>query len=190
MDIVGILLVACALSIDCFAISLSVGLCRKETSQIEISKIGLFFGVFQAGMTLLGAFCGKFLAELIGAFDHWIAFGLLVFLGVRMIREAAIGGEDRTFPQKLSLKTLAALAVATSLDALAVGLSFALIGHEILWTSFVIGIVAFLAAEIGTNVGKTAGKKVSSEVTEWIGGVVLILIGIKILAEHLQQDLS
>ena len=85
---------------------------------------------------------------------------------------------------------MAALAVATSLDALAVGLSFALIGHEILWTSFVIGIVAFLAAEIGTNVGKTAGKKFSSEVTEWIGGVVLILIGIKILAEHLQQDLS
>jgi len=185
MDIVGIFLVACALSMDCFAVSLSVGLCRKETSQIEILKIGLFFGLFQAGMTLAGAFCGKFLAEIIGAFDHWIAFGLLAFIGVRMIREAIHGGDGQTFTQKLSIKTLAALAVATSLDALAVGLSFALIGHEIPWTSTVIGIVAFLSAEIGVNSGKYIGKKFSPRIAETIGGGVLILIGTKILIEHL-----
>ena len=188
MDIAYILLVACALSMDCFAVSLSVGLCRKETSQLEILKIGLFFGLFQAGMTLAGAFCGKFLAEAIGAFDHWIAFGLLAFIGAKMIREAISGEEGQTFTQKLSLYTLAALAVATSLDALAVGISFALIGHEIPWTSTVIGIVAFLSAEIGVNSGKYIGKKFSPRIAEALGGGVLIFIGAKILLEHLKAE--
>ena len=188
MDIIRILLVACALSMDCFAVSLSVGLCRKETSQFEILKIGLFFGLFQTGMTLAGAFCGKFLAEFIGTFDHWIAFGLLAFIGVRMIRDAFASGDGQTFTPKMSIKTLAALAVATSLDALAIGLSFALIGHEIPWTSAIIGIVAFLSAEIGVNSGKYIGKNFSPKIAEVIGGIVLILIGGKILAEHLKAE--
>ncbi len=185
MDLISVFLIACALAIDCLAVSLSIGLCRKETSQAEIFKIGLFFGIFQAGMTLAGAFCGKFLAELIGAIDHWIAFGLLCFLGVRMIWEAAHGGEEQTFTKKLNLKTVTALAVATSLDALAVGLSFGLIGHEIAWTSAVIGIVAFLASEIGVNFGKKVGKNLSAKWAEIAGGIVLLTIGCKILAEHL-----
>ena len=188
MDIVGVLLVACALSMDCFAVSLSVGLCRKETSQLEILRIGLFFGLFQTGMTLAGAFCGTFLAEIIGIFDHWIAFGLLAFIGTRMIWEAIHGGEEQTFSQRLSYRTLATLAVATSLDALAVGLSFALIGHEIPWTSAVIGIVAFLSAEFGVNSGKYIGEKFSPRIAEAIGGGVLILIGVKILIEHLTTE--
>ena len=105
-----------------------------------------------------------------------------------MIWEAIHGGEEQTFSQSLSYRTLATLAVATSLDALAVGLSFALIGHEIPWTSAVIGIVAFLSAEFGVNSGKYIGEKFSPRIAEAIGGGVLILIGVKILIEHLTTE--
>lgn len=185
MEIVGVFLVACALAIDCFAVSVSVGLCRRETPQSEILKIGLFFGIFQTGMTLAGYFCGAVLAEFIGAVDHWIALGLLAFVGVRMIKEATREPEERTFSKKLSLKTLAALALATSLDALAIGLSFGLVGREIFFSSLLIGAVAFLAAEIGTNLGKRVGKQISASRAEAFGGVVLIAIGLKIFAEHM-----
>ncbi len=185
MDFIGVFLVACALAIDCFAVSVSVGLCRRETSQADILRMGIFFGVFQTGMTLAGFFCGAFLASYIGAVDHWIAFALLGLVGVRMIREAARGEESRTFAKRLEIKTLAALAVATSLDALAIGLSFGLVGHEIVWSSLLIGAVALFATELGTNLGKSVGKQISSKWAEILGGIVLIAIGLKILAEHL-----
>lgn len=185
MDFIGVFLVACALAIDCFAVSVSVGLCRRETSQADIFRMGIFFGAFQTGMTLAGFFCGVFLASYIGAVDHWIAFALLCLIGVRMIREAAKGEESRTFAKRLEIKTLAALAVATSLDALAIGLSFGLVGHEIVWTSLLIGVIALLATELGTNLGKSVGKQISSRWAEILGGIVLIAIGLKILAKHL-----
>ncbi len=187
MDLVSVFLIACALAIDCFAVSVSVGLCRRETSQFDIFRMGAFFGVFQTGMTLAGFFCGLFLASIIGAVDHWIAFALLCFIGIRMIREAAKGEESKTFSKKLGLKTLTALAIATSLDALAVGLSFGLVGHEIVWTSIIIGVVALVATEIGSNIGKSVGKQVSARGAEILGGIVLIAIGLKILAEHLTK---
>lgn len=185
MNFIGVFLIACALAIDCFAVSVSAGLCRRETSQKDIFRMGMFFGIFQTGMTLAGFFCGAFLASYIEAVDHWIAFALLCFIGIRMIREAAKGGESRTFAKRLGIKTLAALALATSLDALAIGLSFGLVGHEILWTSLVIGAVALCATEIGANLGKSVGKQISSKGAEILGGIVLIAIGLKILAEHL-----
>lgn len=185
MDYVGIFLIACALAIDCFAVSVSVGLCRRETPQKEIFRMGIFFGLFQTGMTLCGFFCGKFLSACIGAIDHWIAFALLGFIGVRMIREAAKDEEKKSFSRKLDFKALTALAIATSLDALAVGLSFGLVGHEIFRTSAIIGIVALLATELGANIGKSVGKQISSRGAEILGGIVLIAIGLKILAEHL-----
>lgn len=185
MDFIDVFLIACALAIDCFAVSVSVGLCRRETSQTDIFRMGMFFGLFQTGMTLAGFFCGIFLASYIGAVDHWIAFALLCFIGIRMIREAAKGEGSRTFAKRLEIKTLAALAVATSLDALAIGLSFGLVGHEIAWTSLVIGTIALFATEIGANLGKSVGKQISSKGAEILGGIVLIAIGLKILTEHL-----
>lgn len=188
MDLIGIFLIACALAIDCFAVSVSTGLCRRDTPQRDILRMGAFFGVFQAGMTLGGFLCGKFLAELIGTVDHWIAFALLCFIGVRMIREAAKDEDKKSLAQRPDFKTLTALAVATSLDALAVGLSFGLVGHEIFRTSAIIGIVAFLATELGANIGKSVGKRFSSRSAEILGGIVLIAIGLKILAEHLSRE--
>ncbi len=185
MEILSVFLVAAALAIDCLAISVSIGLCRKDIPKREIFSVGIFFGAFQTGMTLAGFFGGKFLAEFTSAIDHWLAFGLLGFIGGRMIFEAFRGGEKKGFHQKLGYRTLIALSVATSLDALAVGLSFGLLDHEIFKTSIFIGIVAFLFAEIGVYFGKKIGEKFPAGIAEGIGGGVLIAIGIKILFEHL-----
>lgn len=187
MEIFSTFLIAVALAIDCFAVSVSIGLCRKETPRREILLLGFFFGVFQTGMTVMGFLGGKFLAEFIGTVDHWIAFGLLGFIGIRMLMEAVRGGEKQVFAQKLSYRTLAALAVATSLDALAVGVSIGLLGREIVKTSAIIGSVAFLFAIAGVHFGKRIGKKFPSGIAEACGGIVLIALGVKILAEHLGE---
>lgn len=186
MEWIRVFFIACALAIDCMAVSLSIGLCRKEANEREILKLALCFGIFQAGMTLTGAFGGGFLAEIIGSWDHWVAFALLGWIGIRMIREA-FQKKESCFTQKLGYRTVLSLAIATSLDALAVGFSFGIIGHEIAFSSTLIGIVAFAATEIGVHLGKRAGKKISSKWAEIAGGCVLIAIGTKILVEHLHR---
>ncbi|MCK9181533.1 MAG: manganese efflux pump MntP family protein [Fibrobacteraceae bacterium] len=185
MDILSILLISFVLAMDCFAVSVSTGLCHRNLSQAEIIKMGLFFGGFQTGMTLAGYVCGNFLAEKIGSVDHWIAFALLLLLGIKMIVEGISGGEDENFCKKLSIKMLVVLAVATSLDALAVGVMFGLVGSTIAIASILIGAVSLLMTEIGANIGKKAGHKISAKWAEIAGGAVLIGIGVKILYQHL-----
>ncbi len=145
--------------------------------------IALYFGIFQAGMPIIGYFLGESFEELVTNIDHWIAFILLSFIGINMIREA-FGTQEETSNDDTSFKTMIILAIATSIDALAVGITFAFLATNIWLTVSTIGIVTFLISAIGVIIGNKFGDKYEKR-AEIFGGVVLILIGIKILIEHL-----
>jgi len=186
MTFVEILLLAVGLSMDAFSVSICKGLTTKRFSWRTALICGLWFGLFQALMPLVGYFLGSQFQQFIESVDHWIAFGLLALIGANMIREAVWGDKDDDIPENGSLgfKTMFLLAVATSIDALAVGVSFACIQVK-LWSSvLVIGITTFLFSVLGVKIGNVFGSKFekSAEIT---GGIILILIGLKILLEHL-----
>lgn len=144
---------------------------------------GLYFGAFQALMPLVGFLLGFKLERFIVSIDHWIAFVLLAIIGGNMIKEA-FGGEDDEHDASFSFKAMLPLAVATSIDALAVGISFAFLGVDIVTAALLIGVTTFLLSAVGVLVGNAFGTKYKSK-AELAGGVVLILIGLKILLEHL-----
>ena len=144
---------------------------------------GLYFGAFQALMPLVGFLLGFKLERFIVSIDHWIAFALLAIIGGNMIKEA-FGGEDDEHDASFSFKAMLPLAVATSIDALAVGISFAFLGVDIVTAALLIGVTTFLLSAVGVLVGNAFGTKYKSK-AELAGGVVLILIGLKILLEHL-----
>jgi len=184
MDIISTILIAFGLAMDCFAVSLSTGLCNQKVPQKDIVRMGLFFGGFQAGMTLIGYFFGSLLQKEIQGIDHWIAFMLLAILGIRMIHEACTEKEEEKCTI-LNIKKLTMLSIATSIDALAVGVSFAMISYKITFPTFMIGFISFGMAIIGGNLGKRTASHVSGKGAEIVGGLVLIGIGIKILFEHI-----
>jgi manganese efflux pump family protein len=181
----SILIIAVSLSADCFAVAISTSISNKNLPAWQGLRIALFFGVFQAGMTLIGWWAGNRILELISGFDHWVAFGLLVFVGGRMIWESLHEKEGEEGKGDISRWWyLVTLAVATSLDALAVGLSFALLEVNLAMASITIGAVAF----VNTLLGFMVGKKLSSVVgkrAEIIGGIILVIIGLRIFLEHL-----
>ena len=184
MTFVELLLIAIGLSMDAFSVSVCKGLTAKRFSWRMALVCGLWFGLFQALMPVVGYFLGIQFQHLIDSIDHWIAFGLLFLIGANMIREAVWGGEDHQHNGSLEFKTMFLLAVATSIDALAVGVSFACIQVE-LWSSvLVIGITTFLFSVLGVKIGNVFGSKFEKS-AEIIGGIILILIGLKILLEHL-----
>jgi putative Mn2+ efflux pump MntP len=186
MSFIELLLIAVGLSMDAFSVSICKGLTTKRFSWRMALTCGLWFGLFQVLMPIIGYFLGAQFQHLIESIDHWIAFGLLFLIGANMIREAVWGDKDDDIPENgsLSFKTMFLLAVATSIDALAVGVSFACIQVK-LWSSvLVIGITTFLFSVLGVKIGNVFGSKFekSAEIT---GGIILILIGLKILLEHL-----
>lgn len=179
-------LLAVGLSMDAFAVSICKGLAmRKATLKGELT-CGIWFGGFQALMPLIGFFLGALFAEAIQAFDHWVAFGLLALIGVNMLREA-FGEEEceNCGDADMSVKTMFIMAVATSIDALAVGISLAMAGDVNIFTAIIlIGLTTCVLSAIGVKVGNVFGSRYEKK-AEAAGGIILILLGIKILLEHL-----
>ncbi len=183
MGFFGILLIALGLAMDAFAVCLATGASGKAKGARPTFRLAFHFGLFQFAMPILGWYAGTRIAHLIESSDHWIAFGLLAFVGIRMLRSGLGAGEQ--LPQDPTRGwTLIALSVATSIDALAVGLSLALLQVEIWWPSAVIGVVAavlsFAGVRLGARLGEIFGRRM-----ELAGGLLLILIGAKILVDHL-----
>lgn len=182
-ELLTILLIALGLSADCFAVALSASLSKTKHTRTGIIRTALSFGLFQAVMPVLGWLAGRSFVAVISNYDHWIAFGLLALIGGKMIWESLTEKEEKE--RNISLGwTLVTLSFATSIDALAVGLSFAFLEVNIWLAAGIIGIVAFLATIlaflVGMKVSGVLGKR-----AELIGGMVLIGIGLKILIEHL-----
>lgn len=187
MGIGELLLLAVGLSMDAFAVSVCKGLAlRRATFQAEIT-CGVWFGGFQALMPLIGFFLGTLFAVAIQAVDHWIAFGLLAIIGVNMLKEALSHEEECGCENSadLSVKTMFVMAVATSIDALAVGISLAMVGNvNIFFAVTMIGICTCLLSMLGVKIGNVFGSRFEAK-AEIAGGVILILLGLKILLEHL-----
>ncbi len=183
MTFIELLLIAIGLSMDAFSVSICKGLTTKKFSWRMALVCGLWFGFFQALMPIIGYFLGAQFQEMIEAYDHWIAFGLLFLIGANMIREA-VWGKEESQDGSMGFKTMLLLAIATSIDALAVGVSFACIRVK-LWSSvIVIGLTTFAFSVLGVKIGNVFGSKYEKS-AEIIGGIMLILIGLKILLEHL-----
>lgn len=188
MGIIELLLIAVGLSMDAFAVSVCKGLAMKQCTFYKAGIVGLYFGGFQALMPLAGYFLGVQFKDAITSIDHWIAFILLAIIGGSMIREARQdeGGDvccERT-DDSLDFKTMIGLAVATSIDALAVGVTFAFLHVNIVPAVIFIGVITFTISVAGVKIGNVFGTKYQSK-AELAGGVILILIGCKILLEHL-----
>jgi putative Mn2+ efflux pump MntP len=176
-------LIAVGLAMDCFAVSLCKGLATKAGRTKTAFLMALSFGIFQAGMPLIGYAAGIYLLDVISGYDHWIAFGLLGAVGSKMLWESLKGGEGESC-SSLGLRELLVLSVATSIDALAVGLSFAFLHIPILFAAGIIGVVSFLFSLTGFFLGRKAGEKFGGY-AEIAGGLILVGIGVKILSEHL-----
>ncbi|MBQ3390316.1 MAG: manganese efflux pump [Firmicutes bacterium] len=178
----ALLIMAVGLAMDAFAVSLCKGLTLRRY-QLRYSVLtGLWFGGFQALMPVIGYLLGARFQSVIANVDHWIAFVLLVLIGANMIREAF--GEDEEADPSFAFRAMLPMAVATSIDALAVGVTFAFLQVSIVLAAAIIGVVTFLIAGAGVKIGQVFGTKFRAG-AEAFGGIVLILLGIKILLEHL-----
>ena len=184
MNLITILLIAIGLAMDAFAVSITNGITIKHQRINHALRMGIFFGSFQALMPLIGWLTGLSLRDLISGVDHWVAFGLLSLIGSKMIYESTkIGTNDRQFKSP-SIFVLLILSLATSIDALAVGLSFAFLKISIAIPIIVIGAVTFVLSFFGVLVGNRLGHFFKNKM-EILGGLILIGIGTKILIEHL-----
>ncbi len=180
MGLLELFVLAVGLSMDAFAVSICKGLSLGKIKAKHMCIAGAWFGGFQALMPLIGYFLGSFFAEAITKYDHWIAFVLLVLIGGNMIKEAL--GKEEELNNAMDVKTMFLLAVATSIDALAVGVTFAFLQVQIVPAIIFIGAVTFAFSAVGIKIGSIFGTKYKSK-AEFIGGVILILIGLKILLE-------
>ena len=184
MGFVELLLLGVGLSMDAFAVSVCKGLAMKKATLKAELTCGAWFGGFQALMPLIGFYLGTLFAEAIQAFDHWVAFGLLALIGGNMLKEA-FGGEEECPCADLSVKTMFLMAVATSIDALAVGISLAMVGDVNIWAAVsLIGVTTFALSAAGVAVGNVFDSRYEKK-AEMAGGIILILLGVKILLEHL-----
>ena len=185
MDIYTILLLGIGLAMDAFSVSVTDGIILKKPRLLEATKISLFFGGFQFLMPVLGYILGSAFARYITAFDHWIAFGLLAFIGGKMVWEAFHDDDEcGEIKNPLDTYTLFILAIATSIDALAVGITFATMAVSVLFASAIIGVITFAICLLGVYLGSWCGNLLGNK-AEITGGLVLIGIGIKIVVEHL-----
>lgn len=184
MDFLSLFILAVGLSMDAFAVAVCKGLALKKITFRHALIVGLWFGGFQALMPLLGYLLAARFREAIAAYDHWIAFGLLVLIGGNMIREAIFEKEEAETDSALSFRSMLPLAVATSIDALAVGVTFAFLDVRIVPSVTLIGVTTLILSMIGVKMGSLFGAKYEKK-AEILGGVILILLGIKTLLEHL-----
>lgn len=183
MGILEIILIGVGLSMDAFAVSICKGLNMNKINYKHTTIIALFFGGFQAFMPFLGWSLGRNFESYITSIDHWIAFGLLAFIGGKMICDSFKPEEDQD-EDDFSIKELFVLAIATSIDALAVGITFAFLGESIVLPVTLIGLTTFCLSFVGVIIGYNFGGKLQSR-AELVGGIILVLIGTKILFEHL-----
>lgn len=184
MELLTIILIAISLSFDTFAVSVSSGLILKKIDFFNATKIAITLAVFQAAMPVIGWLAGSGIKNYAESYDHWMAFGILALLGGKMIYESFKNDpEDRSF-NPLDIKVMIGMAIATSIDALIVGFSFALLDYKILISVGIIGSVTYVVAMLGMLFGKKIGIRMGRRM-EILGGLMLMLIGLKILIEHL-----
>lgn len=182
MSILDLFILAVGLSMDAFAVSVCKGLSLGKIKPKHMCIAGAWFGGFQALMPLIGYFLGSFFAEMIEKYDHWVAFVLLTFIGGNMIKESF--GKDEKVDSSMDVKSMLLLAIATSIDALAVGVTFAFLQVQIVPAVSFIGVITFIFSAVGVKIGSLFGTKYKSK-AELFGGIVLVLIGIKILLEDI-----
>jgi len=188
MGLIELFVLAVGLSMDAFAVAVCKGLSMRKVTLKNAGIVGMYFGGFQAGMPLIGYFLGLQFKDYIMSIDHWIAFILLVYLGIKMIQEALSKDDDiepiQSEKELLSFKNMSILAIATSIDALAVGITLAFLQVDIVPAVTFIGIITFVLSMVGAKIGNVFGTKYKSK-AEFVGGAILILMGTKILLEHL-----
>ena len=189
MSLIELFILALGLSMDAFAVSICKGLSMRKITLKNSGIVGLYFGGFQAGMPLIGYFLGLQFKDYIMSVDHWIAFILLGYLGLKMIQEALSKDDGdiesiQSEKEMLRFKNMSVLAIATSIDALAVGITLAFLQVNIVPAVTFIGIVTFLLSMVGVKIGNVFGVKYKSK-AEFAGGIILIGMGIKILLEHI-----
>ena len=183
MGLIELFLIAVGLSMDAFAVSVCKGLAIPKCTFKKAAIVGLWFGGFQALMPAIGYVLGAQFQETIASIDHWIAFVLLALIGGNMIHEALDNDEEEA-DASLDVKTMFLLAVATSIDALAIGITFAFLKVNIIPAVCFIGIVTFIISFAGVKIGNVFGARYKNK-AEIVGGIILILLGLKILLEHL-----
>ena len=183
MSLIELFLIAVGLSMDAFAVAVCKGLAMPKMSWKGAAIVGLYFGGFQALMPFLGYLLGAGFKDAISAYDHWVAFILLALIGGNVIRESR-EDEEESLDASLSFRSMVLLAIATSIDALAVGVTLAFLDVPILSSVCFIGVVTFCLSLVGVKAGNVFGCKYKSK-AEFVGGLVLILIGLKILLEHM-----
>ncbi len=183
MGVLELLLLSVGLAMDAFAVSVCKGISMKKMNWKKAIIIGLYFGGFQALMPTIGYFLGTAFQSLITSIDHWIAFILLGIIGGGMIKES-FGDDEENRNDDVSFKTMIVLAIATSIDALAIGITFAFLNVNLVLAISLIGIITFILSVFGTKIGNRFGDKYEKK-AEFLGGVILVLLGIKILLEHL-----
>jgi putative Mn2+ efflux pump MntP len=184
MDFLTPAVIGIGLSMDCFAVSLAIGTTTKTRLVYAAAFIAFFFGAFQAGMTFVGWLAGSSIIGLISAYDHWIAFILLAIVGGKMIWEGVRGGEEEAHIEAVQLVPVIVLSLATSIDALAVGVSFGVLQTAVFIPALIIGLVCFVISFAGVMLGERLEDILGNKM-EIMGGLILILIGINILAGHL-----
>ena len=183
MEIIELILLTIGLGMDAIAVSVCKGISMKKMNWKKACIIGLYFGGFQAIMPVIGYFFGSSFESIITNIDHWIAFILLAIIGAKMIQEA-FQKEEEEYNEDISVKTMIVLSIATSIDALAVGITFAFLKVNLLLAITLIGTITFILSVIGTKIGNRFGDKYKSK-AELAGGIILIIIGLKILLEHI-----
>jgi putative Mn2+ efflux pump MntP len=183
MDLITIVAVALGLSFDSFAVSLSYGVLKNKILFMQAVRIAAVLAIFQAGLLVFGYFLGSIISEEVKAADHWVALFLLSFLGIKMIVDGMRRKKDEEVKDYSNILALLTVAVGTSIDAFAVGISFALLQIRIWYSAVIIGSVTFLASMAAIRIGKSAGDRLGNRV-ELVGGLILIAIGVKIFLQH------
>ncbi len=182
MDMISIVLIAVGLAMDAFAVAICKGMALSKPKVRAILIIGIWFGFFQALMPVIGFYVGRSFYDIIADYDHWVAFILLAAIGVNMLREG-LSDDDEAVDDDIGMRTMFILAIATSIDALAIGISLAMTETSIVMPAVVIGIVTFMLSAMGVKLGSIVGDRFGSK-AEILGGSILVLIGLKILLEH------
>nr|WP_302660151.1 manganese efflux pump MntP family protein [uncultured Clostridium sp.] len=184
MGLIELIILSVGLAMDAFAVSICKGLGMKKVTLKKAGIVGVYFGIFQAGMPLIGYLMGYRFQDKIKAIDHWIAFILLAIIGINMVKESLSKDDEEEIEESdLSFKSMLILSIATSIDALAVGITFAFLKVNIIPAVIFIGIITLIISMCGVKIGNIFGDKFKSK-AELLGGIILICIGLKILLEH------
>lgn len=183
MSFIEIFLISIGLAMDAFSVATCKGLAMKKLEWKKAIIVGIYFGLFQGLMPIIGYYLGINFQDKIVNIDHWIAFILLIAIGINMIKEAVVP-KDEEKDDSINFKNMIILSIATSIDALAIGITFAFLNCNIIKSASLIGIVTFILSTIGVKIGNKFGSKYENK-AEIMGGVILIILGIKILTEHL-----